>query len=192
MDKKTFRLFLQRNPINDDFLLFLNNENILYIEGPNKFITKLNFAEITAIGLDSKHIFIETKFGRYSFLKKEDTFFNRVIKNKNNIAYDYAYKLFIKYHYLTELNDRNITNTKNYDHKGFIVLNNNEHILSSKLATDLHDKLYNEYITKFKMNIMNMEAFENARQETIKMNFHDIKKEFKRLYKNEGVIIEND
>lgn len=76
MNKETISLFLHRNPIDDDFLYLLNEtgeENILYIEGaegPRNFNFVIEIDLITAIGLDCKHVFIETKFGRYSFLKK--------------------------------------------------------------------------------------------------------------------------
>ena len=100
------------------------------------------------------------------------------IKRKDQ-AYEYAYELFISYYYLTEKYDREIAIQKKYDAKGFIVLNNKEMILSSKFATNLHNKLYKKYILAFpKAN----EFFEKARQKVIYMTFKTIAEEYQRLY----------
>lgn len=71
MNKKTIELFLQRNPIDDDFFIWLINESF-YIEKrqSSDFVLEIDLDLIKTIGISSSHVFIETDFGRYSFFKK--------------------------------------------------------------------------------------------------------------------------
>jgi len=116
----------------------------------------------------------------------EGRLIDHYLKDENDDkAYEYVYKLFIKYYYLTEKYDRKIASQERYDAKGFIVLNNKEMILSSKFATKLYRKLYKEYTEKFSNILAFSKAnaiFEEAKRDVIYMTVKKISEEYQRLY----------
>lgn len=81
MDQKIIQTFLHRNPIEFKWNISFGDLHIFSIGDNDKEIYldfTININSITIIGLNYKEIFIETKFGKYSFNRKEENILKRI------------------------------------------------------------------------------------------------------------------
>ena len=89
MNQLTIERFLHRNPIEFKWNISFGDLHIFSIGDPHILSRKCNNKEIyldftininsiTSIGLNYKEVFIETKFGKYSFNRKEESILKRI------------------------------------------------------------------------------------------------------------------
>lgn len=81
MDQITIQRFLHRNPIEFKWDISIGDLHILsrkYNDKEIYFDFSIDLDSITSIGLNYKEVFIETKFGRYSFNRKEESILKRI------------------------------------------------------------------------------------------------------------------
>ena len=81
MDQITIQRFLHRNPIEFKWDISIGDLHILSRKYNDKEIYldfTINIDSITSIGLNYKEVFIETKFGKYSFNRKEKSILKRI------------------------------------------------------------------------------------------------------------------
>jgi hypothetical protein len=83
MNIKTLKRFLERNPIDKEFECGIcESDNTLNISKKG-FHIEINIDLIKSVGLSYTHIFFETSFGRYSFLRKSN--FDLLGSGKRNV-----------------------------------------------------------------------------------------------------------
>ena len=73
MNTGTLKKFLTENPLSNTFYYHIGDE---YFEVTgrneyNKFVFKIEIKHIDSIGVNYREVFIETRFGRYSFFRKD-------------------------------------------------------------------------------------------------------------------------
>ena len=81
MNQLTIERFLHRNPIEFKWDISIGDLHILSRKYNDKEIYldfTININSITSIGLNYKEVFIETKFGKYSFNRKEESILKRI------------------------------------------------------------------------------------------------------------------
>ena len=81
MDQITIQRFLHRNSIEFKWDISIGDLHILsrkYNDKEIYFDFSIDLDWITSIGLNYKEVFIETKFGRYSFNRKEESILKRI------------------------------------------------------------------------------------------------------------------